>query len=516
MKSENIKMAAHDHDECEHDDELMHVDPQDLDLVSNLPLEIFLKITEYLPVRDGLICTRVCRYWNALFSLAEMAPFWRRACKYAGLPDYYLKGNTANPMKLFHDMRVRRDSLWTLAPECKAVVGDHPLESTTKCEYAGRGLFVKSIDFSSLDKKETIIGELSPENQNIVKRDSMVGKYGQVSWTAVIGDNVVWHTQDNHWFRYDINKRTFHKLFTVSLSRSMGDTIGHCRHCFLVVLAGTENTMHGYSWLFYFIKLNDLEKGGDPIKQQAKVPIPPGITQFIPRPVKAHLIPDDDDCSSHRLIIQGGTGGCVFQVTHNGTDGIKLSPKPIGTLNPFFDSDAAVMVVNTTSDMTLSHDEKVIGMVTSVVYPFASGLCLHIFDVDTYERIVSVQVDWKENFNDAEVLCLSRLYTVLGVGHSKGVIKVVNSRNGKILLTQNGLSHGLPPVIPMARLLFVHYIGTYSDDCLVDVKAPFSLVIFYRKGVGNVEALYFHPFPEKPYLGTGIVVEEDSEDDRDD
>lgn len=497
--------------------ELMHVDSQELDLVSNLPPEIFLKITEYLPIRDGLKCTRVCRYWNELFSLAEMAPFWRRASKYAGLPNYYLKENTtANPRKLFNDMRLHRDSIGSLSPTVGAAVGSHPLESTTKCEYAGRGLFVKSIDYSSLDKRETVIGELCPEKKNIIKRDSLTGTFGQVSWTTIIGDNVIWQTQDSQWYRYNITERSFHKLFNMSLSRSMGDTIGYCRHCFFVVLAGTENTMHGYSWLFTFIRLEDINDASKPIRQQAKTPIPPGITQFIPRPVKAHLLPDDENCSGHRLIIQGGTGGCVFKVTHNGTGGIKLSPKPIGTLNPFYDADAAVMVVNTTSEMTLSHDEQLIGMVTSVVYPFASGLCLHIFDVNTYDRIMSVQVDWKESFNDAEVLCLSRLYSVLGVGHSKGIIKVVNSRNGKILLTHNQLSRGLPPVIPMARLLFIHYQGVYKDDSLVDVQNPFDLVILYRKGVGNMEGLYFHPFPEKPYPGTGIVVEEESEDDRDD
>lgn len=498
------------------DVEVMNVDPQDLDLVSNLPPEIFLKITGYLPVRDCLKCTRVCRYWNDVFSLAEMGPFWRRASRYAGLPDYYLRRNAAaNPRKLFNDMRLHRDSIGKLTPEVEAATGEHPLESTTKCEYAGRGLFVKLIDYSSLDKKEMVIGELCPEKKTIVKRDSTTGNFGQVAWTAIIKDNVVWQTQDSQWYRYDINRRTFHKLFTIPLSRSMGDTIGYCRHCFFVVLAGTENTMHGYSWLFTFVRLQDMEDNSNPVRQKAKTPIPPGITQFIPRPVKAHLIPDDDRCSGHRLIIQGGTGGCVFKVTHTGNE-IKLSPKPIGTLNPFYDSDAAVMVVNTTSEMTLSHDEELVGMVTSVVYPFASGLCLHIFNVNTYERLVSVQVDWKESFNDAEVLCLSRLYTVLGVGHSKGIVKVVNSHNGKILLTHTALSRGLPPVIPMARLLFIHYQGAYEEDALVDVQSPFSLVLLYRKGVGNMEGLYFHPFPEKPYAGTGIVVEEESEDDRED
>ena len=499
------------------DNEDMELVPQELDLVSHLPPEIFLKITEYLSVPDGLRCTRVCRYWNDFFALTEMSPFWRRASRFAGLPDYYVRDNRSNPRKLFNDIRRHRESIRTLSPTIEGATGNYPLESTTKCEYAGQGLFVKTIDYSSIDKKEIVIAELCPEEKTIKRRDSYTGAgdFGQVTWTSIVANNVVWQTQNSHWYRYDISKRTFHEMFTVALSRSMGDTIGHCRHCFFFLLAGTENTMHGYSWLFKFIKMEDPTGATRPIQQSAKTPIPPGITQFIPRPVKAHLIPDDDECSSHQLIIQGGTGGCVFRVTHKDGE-IKLSPKPIGTLNPFYDAEAAVMVVNTTSEMTLSHDEQLIGMVTSVVYPYASGLCLHVFDVKTYHRITSVQVDWKDSFNDAEVLCLSRLYTVLGVGHSKGVVKVVDSHNGKILMTQAGLSRGLPPVIPMARLLFIHYQGVYNEEALVNVQTPFALVILFRKGVGNMESMFFHAFPDNPYTGTGIYVEEESEDDRDD
>ncbi len=507
----SLKMAAHDREA----EEAIHVD--DIDLISSLPPELFLKITQYLSVPDVLKCVRVCRNWNECLTLPDMSFFWRRACRYAGLPDYYLKKNTTtNPHALFHATRLHLKEVEKLTPEIKPIVGSHPFESTTKCEYAGSGMFVKSIDYSSLDKKETVIGELCPEKQTIVKRDTFVGDHGPITWTAMIGDNVVWQTQDCHWFRYNLKNHSFHKMFTIRMARSMGDTIGHCRHCMFVLLAETENTMHGYSWLFNFIKLESFEDTSSPMRQKVKVPIPPGITQFIPRPVRAHLVPDDGDCSSHRLVIQGGTGGCVFKVTHKGPDGIKLSPKPIGTMNPFFDSDAAVMVVNTTSEMVLSQDETLVGMVTSVVYPFASGLCLHMFDMDTCERVVSVQVEWKEGYNDAEILTFSRLYAVLGVGHSKGVVKVVNPRNGKIVLTRGELSHGLPPVIPMARLLFIHYQGAYKDNCLVDVQSPFNLTIVYRKGTNNMEGLYFHPFPEKPYPGTGIVVEEESEDDRGD
>ena len=66
----------------------------------------------------------------------------------------------------------------------------------------------------------------------------------------------------------------------------------------------------------------------------------------------------------------------------------------------------------------------------------------------------------------------------------------------------------------MARLLFVHYQGVFGDECLHDVRSPFTLLILYRKGIGNIEGVFFHPFPDLPELGYQVELEEESEDDR--
>ena len=487
------------------------------DFLSQLPPEVVLEITSFLSVRDVLRCLAVCKRWFEILSVGEMTPFWRRACRYAGLPDYYVKKHMTSctfPSELFHEVRLHKGTIGALRPEIATLSGIHPFESTMKCEYAGNGFFVKTIDYTSLAHEETVIGELCPDKKSIIKRDSYVGTTGQVMWAKCLAGNILYQTHGPHWFRYHIKSRQFVELLPGRLQRGLSDTIGHCRHCLFMMLAGTENTMHGYSWHFHFLIFNN-GRDMDPLEQKCKVPIPPGITQFIPRPVKAHLLQDNGSCDSHRLVIQGGTGACVFRVTHSDEEGIKISPKPIGTLNPFYDSDVAVMVVNTTSEMTLAHDEELIGILTNVVYPFASGLCLHIFETNTYNRLFSVKIDWKEGFNDAEILALSRLYTVIGVGHSKGIVKVVHSRTGRVLLTRSGLSRGLPPVVPMTRLLFVHYQGTYGTECLVDIRQrAFSLLILYRKGLGNIECVCLAPFPQVNSRDYIVELEEESEDDR--
>jgi len=487
------------------------------DIISRLPPEIVLIVTRYLGIEDFLNCCLVCLNWNYLFTSECMSPFWKKANEAAGFKDDYYRSRGIPDQALLKEIFKHRKKISEVKPEIKKVCGRYPFESTMKCEYAGKGYFVKTIDYSTLEQVETIIGELCSAHRVINKVDTMVGDHGSVSFAMVIGGDVVWKTSSERWFRYDTSSCTFHSLFETKEVKSSGDTIGYCRHCLFLVTGGTENAMHGYSWNFTFTRV---DKDGDyeqPQSQQIKFPIPPGITQYIPRPVTAHLVPDDPKCTSHRLIMQGGTGGCVFKLTHGrknsaDSDGdvgkeIKLSPAPIGTLNPFYDSDIAVMVVNTTSKMTLSHDEKLIGMVTSVVYPFSSGLCLHVFELKTCKRVTSVKVDWSDRFNDTEVLCISRLYAVLGVGHSKGVIKIVNVSNGNVVLTHSELSRGLPPVIPLARLLFVHFEGIYNEETLTDICLPFTLTVIYRKGVGNLEALYFHPFSKK-----GKSLDKDSED----
>ena len=421
---------------------------------------------------------------------------------------------TKFPNELFLSVRQHELHVTKLEPELKVMSGIHPFESTSKCEHAGQGYFVKTVDYSSLKSEETVIGRFSPEKKIVEKMDTLLGSFGEVNWATVCAGNILWTTNRGFWFRYHLETFSFHKMFDRGrVNRSMGDSIGHCNHCFFLVVAGAENTMHGYNWQMHFIRYDKGREKEPAIERRLKTTIPPGITQFIPRPVIAYFLPDDESCSSHRLLIQGGSGACVFRLEHSGPEGIRLSPKPIGSLNPFYDSEAAVMVVNTTSEITLSNDERLMGIVTSVVYPFQSGLCLHIFNLNSYERIISLKVDWKDDFNDAEVLALSELYTVLGIGHSKGAVKIIQSRTGKVLLEKYGLSRGLPPVIPMARLLLVHFQGVYGEECLSDVHSPLTLVAFYRKGIGNIEGAFFHPFPKaesniKPSLGDL----EDSED----
>lgn len=459
-----------------------------------LPAEMAQHLSNYLSVRDVLRWARVCKRWKEMLRHPALSGFWRRACEYAGVPDYYLQRflpECSAVDDLFHQARNYTNHIARIRPETKLLKGTHPFESTSKCQYAGKGYFVKTVDYQSLEKEETAIGELCPHRRTIQKVASLTGKHGEVTYASVCTNHIIWQTSEGYWFRYNLENGLFSRLFEKLIKKEMGDSVGHCRHCLFVLIANSVSVVHGYNWQLRFVKIED-----ENVIESVHTPhIPSKITQFIPRPVKAHII-SNDGCKTHRLIVQGGTGACIFDVTHDSEEKkIEISNKPIATLNPFYDSEAAVMVVTTTSEMMLSLDERFVGILTSIVYPYASGLCLHFFDLKSYERTLSVKIKWIEGFNDCRLLAVSQLYAVVAVSHSDGLVKIVHCRSGKVVSSHSPLAKGLPPVIPMAKLMLVHMQGIYGEECLVSIKGKLNIAVFYRKGVGNIEGVFYDPFP---------------------
>lgn len=465
-----------------------------IDPFSKLPADMIQYLSNFLSVRDVLRWLRVCKNWREIMRNPALSAFWRRAAEYAGVPDYcvqHLLPECTAVDDLFHQARQYTDHVARIRPETKLLRGTHPFESTSKCVYAGNGYFVKTVDYQSLEEEETAIGELCPHRRTIQKVASITGKYGEVAYASVCANNIIWQTSEGYWFRYDLGTGSFSRLFEELIEKEAGDSVGHCRYCLLVVIANSKNVMHGYNWLLRFFKI----EGENIIESKHTPHIPSKITQFIPRPIKAHII-SKDDCKSHRLIVQGGTGACIFDITHDSEEKkIEISNKPIATLNPFYDSDAAVMVVTTTSEMALSLDARFVAILTSIVYPHTSGLCLHFFDLKTYERTLSVKIKWEEGFNDCRLLAVSQLYAVVAISHSNGFAKLVHCRSGNVISSIGPLSKGLPPIIPMAKLTLVHMQGVYGEECLVDIKGKLNIAVLYRKGVGSIEAVFYDPFP---------------------
>ncbi len=470
-----------------------------VDFLSELPPELVLHIINHLKVPDVLKCLRVCKRWHHKLCLGEMAKFWRRACEYSGLPVEYIKKQLINskkdPNELYRNIIHHKSIVASQKPEVGPITGTYPFDATHKCEYAGNGYFIRIIESKSEDD-EIAFGEFCSEKRSIVMLDShrARGKCGEVIWTHHMAGNVMFQTGKGRWFRYNIADQRLIELTFGKHDKGRHYTIGYCQHCLFLVFVSTENSMHSYHWILYFLNFSD-GRDDKPLELRHKTPIPPGTTQYIPSPAKGHLLPlKPGDCSQgHQLIAQGGNGACVYNVTHSNEEGIQISPKPVGKLDPFFDINIAVMVVNTTSEMTLSADEKIIGLITCIVYPFKSGLCLHLFDTRTFERISSVKLDWKKGFDDGYVLAVNRLYAALAVSHDDGCIKLMHAHTGECLLNITGLQHGPPPIVPMSRLVLIHYQGTYDEESMLNMFGPLGLVIVYRQGIKNLQGVWFAP-----------------------
>lgn len=468
--------------------------------LSDLPPEIVLHVTSYLKVPDVLQCMCVCKAWHDMLCLAEMAAFWRRACVGAGLTPQYVKErlNGEFPTELFYDIRHHKSIVAAQRPENHPLCGISPHYETPKCQYAGDGYFVQTINAME-ENEEMLIGEFSSKDRCILRIDSQKCNCREVMWARHIAGDIIYHTARSRWFRYNIASRQFIELTVGNPDKRRLHTIGYCRHCPFIVICWTEESMHSYSWVLYFVNFSN-GRDKNPFVLHHKTPIPSGTTQYIPQPARGHLLPlVPGDCSQgHQLIVQGGSGACVYNVTHSDKDGIQVSPEPVGKLNPFFDIDIAVMVVNTISEMTLSDDEEVLGLITCIVYPFQSGLCLHIFHTRTFERLSSVKLDWKEGYSDGYVLAVNRLYALLAVDHSDGCVKLMHTRTGQCLLEIDGLDYGVPADVPMSRLVLMEYQGVYNEETMIDISNPLDLVIIYRQGIKNLRGIWLSPPPREP------------------
>lgn len=485
-----------------------------IDPFTKLPADVVQYLSNFLKVHDVLVWRMVCKGWKEMLTNPALSKFWRRASEYAGVPHYYierLQPECNSVDDVFHQARYYTDHIARIDPETKVLRGTHPFESSTKCHYAGSGYFVRSVNHQSLEKEETVIGELCPYRRTIQKVASVTGTYGEVTYASCFANNIIWQTSEGYWFRYSLENHSCVPLFEKLIKKQNGDSVGHCRHCLFMVIANSVSIIHNYNW-----KLNLFKFEGDSMIESIHAPpIPSKITQFIPRPVKAHIV-SEDNCKTHRLIVQGGTGACVFDLTHDSkTKKIDISSKPITTLNPFYDSDAPVMVVTTTSEIVLSLDESFIALLTSIVYPSPSGLCLHLFDLKTYQRSLSIKIKWADGFNDSRLLAISQLYAIVGVGHSNGIVKIVHCRSGNVISSVSQLSKGLPPVIPMAKLTMVHMQGVYGEECLYDIKGKLNMAVVFQKGTGNMEGVFYDPYPPSLALleDSNRVVYSDSENE---
>ena len=486
---------------------------QQLDRLSSLPPEIVQYLTKFFHVRTVLQWRLVCRAWRDMLLSPAMSGFWRRASRHAGVPPdtiRRLQPQCDSVDAIFQQARLNTDHIARIRPHSKFLRGVYPFEGTSRCLYAGNGYFVRTLDAQSLEEEETVIGQLCPHKRTIQKVASVhVGKQGELQFAANFANHIVWMTNEGHWFKYDLENRTHSRLVDRAVKKADKGSIGFCRHCLFFMVTSSEMIMHAYYWKLQFFKV----EGEEVIEAIHRPPMPSKITQYMPRPVKPHLI-SKDGCRSHRLVVQGGTGGSVFDVTHDSEARTIDITESLATLNPYYDLQIAVMVVTAISEIVLSPDEKFVALIASIVYPYNTGLCLYFFDLTTFERTLWMRIKWREGFDDCQLIAVSSLYAVISVGHSDGIVKVIHCHSGDIVSSFGPItSNRLPPVVYSSRLKHVSTLGVHGQECLSDIRGKFSIAVVYRKGTGNLEAVFYDPYP--PSLALLEAGRRDSDSDND-
>ena len=481
-----------------------------LDPLVKLPPEIIQYLSNFFSVRDVLNWRRVCRAWRDMLLSPALSPFWRRASVHAGVPSECVRSlqpECKTVDGVFQRARLYTDHIARIRPETKVLKGTYPFESSSQCVYAGEGYFVRTLNHQSLGEEETVIGELCPHRRTIQKVASVKGSYGKAKYAAIFANHIVWSTSEDWWLRFNLEDHTHAEFFDRPIKKQNGDGVGFCRHCLFLVIGNSDTIMHDYHWKLRFIKV----EGEEVIETVHKPTIPRKITQYAPRPVKPILV-SGDGCKTHRLVVQGGTGACVFDVTHDVEEmRVELSNKPLAVLNPFYDLEISVMIVTTASLIRLSPDETFVSLISSIVYPYNTGLCIYAFDLRTFERTLVVRIRWAEGFNDCRLLAVSPLYAVIAIEHSDGVVKIIHCRSGEVVASIGPLYNEPPPA--SGRQKYVSMQGVYGEECLSDISGRLSLVVVYCRNAGNTEAIFYDPFPPSMALLEGGHRDSDSDND---
>ena len=428
-------------------------------------------------------------------------PFWRRSCEETGLSDPVQKAQQQKVSSFYELFLIARRFGRVIAshtPQMKILTGSpYPFDSTMNSEHAGQGYFVRHIDMLSVEHKETVIGKYN-EASGIIKRiGSKPGIHGWIVWSGLSGRNVLWATTDGVWLGFEIDTEVF---FTLLPHRKLSlghEAVGCCENCLFVAIVSVESKHRGH---VFSLQLLRLDPGTEtPVEWKHEIPFAKGLSSFMPKPVSAVILPEGGVCSSHLLMLQSGYCVAVYRLEYKSeTKEINLSTTPLAILNPYYDSDIAVMVVNNTSRLTPSRDRKVLGMLTSIAYPYHSGLFIHLWSMDTFQRVSSVKVDWsKGEFSDPQLLTLGGLYSAIAVGHSYGCLKIVASRTGKVFMEHSMYARALQSVLPFVFEVTVDYIGTLGDTCLNDLTSPAKVKMLFRDSRGrdraNMRMLQFNP-----------------------
>ena len=463
-----------------------------MDFFSNLDLDLVLNITLFLTTDDVQRCLRVCKGWADMLRSKAFDPFWRRACEEAGLTEPIQKAQQQKVASFYELFLVARRFGRVIAshtPQLKVLTGSpYPFDSTMNSEHAGQGYFVKHIDMLSVEHKETVIGKYDEEKGIIAKVGSKPGTNGWILWSGVSAKNVLWATTDGVWLGFEIDTEVFYTLLPHRKLSLGHEAVGCCENCLFLAIVSVESKLRGN---VFSLQLLRLEPGMEtPVEWKHDIPFVKGLSSFMPKPVSALIVPVGGTCSSHFLMLQSGYCVAVYKVDYNSeAKEITLSADPLAILNPYEDSDIAVMVINNMSRLTLSRDKKVLGMLTSMAYPYHSGLFIHLWSIDTFKRVSSVKVDWsKGEFSEPRLLSLGGLYSAIAVGHSYGCLKIVSSRTGKVFMEHTMYARALQAVLPFVFEVTVDYIGVLSDACLNDLTLPLKFKMLFRDSRGRDRA----------------------------
>ena len=472
-----------------------------LDFFSNLDLDIVLKIVSFLHWKDVLRCMCVSKGWNEILRLKYLDSFWKEACSSIGLNKAVIavqKRKFGSCSEVFFAAKAFGDVIASHAPRMKVLNSFFPFDSTTHCEHAGRGYFVKHVSLQCVDSVQFVIGHMSAESDAIVALGAMNTQLGGwMSWTGMCGGHVMWCLSSGHWYGFGVKQRNFYLFMTDRNLRYNNETAGGCPKCRTLALASVESKFRGYSWKLEMLRFEGKD-ATKPVKWIKGFDYPEGLSQFMPKPVTVIVSPENGCCESHLVFLQSGYGTAAYRLTYDSASQTFDLSNCLKVMDPYSESGIAVMMVNNTTRIRLTADHRYLGIVTSLAYPKRTALYLTMWNIyRNFRKVSSVLIDWKENYSEPTLVSLGGVYSAISSGYLYGIFKIFESQTGKIVLDQTGVSRAIQATQPFVFDVTYDYFGAINEECLSEIVSPLPFRVIFRdhraRERTNMKLLYLDP-----------------------
>ena len=416
-----------------------------IDFISLLPPEILVIVLVYVPLKNVLLCLRVCSQWN--IKITELDSYWREALKSLGVSRTIYDSITNQSKYLTHRdvvMKVykTREYISRSQPIIKILSPSYPSNLYFQCNYSKYGVLVGTI-YEQFVPLTTVVYSIKP-NSGLLKRLASFQPLSQdtfhrIVWSHLYCEYLVLASASGIWRTYNLATGKNVLCWQGPTLYEPDLIVGCCEGCYMIVI-GKMVSHWKPKETYWEIQIIHLGRGCGtaPTLTQVKLdvacPIQPLATEYGSRNVgiisHSRLCDSNGFCQSHWLLLQWADTVHIYEIDY--ISGISMRPYAI------FSSGIDISTVqlltldkHCSTEFVISSDQTLLG------YIFSGSLYIWSLCSGKLEAKVSVKLKKKVQIR---LLSIGHLYTVIGYETVEGQLQVISTYTGKMVFGTHGFA----------------------------------------------------------------------------